>query len=357
MDKEHHLEADEQHVPATPSPGQVLREAREQQELTQQAIADKLYLKVGIIDDIEQNRIDEQTSITFIKGYVRLYAKTLGLNQQEMITVFEQYHTTPKPPAKLQSFSRRVAKQAHDDRWMMVTYGIALIIIAGIVIWWYQQSANDTEEATTTTGLTSQQTPAAMTPTESDDSLTVEAAPQRPRDELADNQPQESINAANTLPQSLDDSVNAVPAQLATEQAESVADTGADTQIPPVTTASESPAVSEAEPVESDNYTATAGQSDTSSLQSADLPSEAVVDLIFTFNGECWVNLTDATGEAIAYGIKASGYVMRVSGIPPFEVTLGAPSVVEIEYDGDVVDMSGFDPTRTAKFLLPRQEQ
>ena len=48
---------------------------------------------------------------------------------------------------------------------------------------------------------------------------------------------------------------------------------------------------------------------------------------------------------------------MSVSGVPPFEVTLGAPHVVQIDYDGDAVDMSGFDPKRTAKFYLPMQEQ
>jgi hypothetical protein len=30
---------------------------------------------------------------------------------------------------------------------------------------------------------------------------------------------------------------------------------------------------------------------------------------------------------------------------------------VQISYDGEAVDMSGFDPTRTAKFSLPMQEQ
>ena len=157
MDKEQHIEADEQHVPDVPSPGQVLREAREEQGLTQQAIADKLYLKVGIIDDLEQNRIDDSTSVTFFKGYVRLYAKNLGLNPEEVLTLFNQYHTTPKPPAKLQSFSRRVAKQAHDDRWMMVTYGIAIVLIAGVVVWWYQQSANDSNELPAATQNAQQQ--------------------------------------------------------------------------------------------------------------------------------------------------------------------------------------------------------
>ena len=81
------------------------------------------------------------------------------------------------------------------------------------------------------------------------------------------------------------------------------------------------------------------------------------VALVFNFSADCWVNITDASGEAIAYGIKAAGYEMQVSGLPPFEVTLGAPNVVQISYDGEAVDMSGFDPTRTAKFSLPMQEQ
>ncbi|NVK58221.1 MAG: DUF4115 domain-containing protein [Alteromonadaceae bacterium] len=357
MDKEHHLEADEQHVPATPSPGQVLREAREQQGLTQQAIAEKLYLKVGIIDDIEQNRIDEQTSITFIKGYVRLYAKTLGLNQAEMISVFEQYHTTPKPPAKLQSFSRRVAKQAHDDRWMMVTYGIALILTAGIVIWWYQQSANENEEATTTSPVTSQQRPTGGSKTVSDTKLTAQSQPLSTSGNDSVSTPDVTVSAAETLPEELDDSDETMPALESDDLPEptSIDTSGIDNE-----TAPESTAVG-ATPVEEDTETAStdsvSSEQGNRAEQDIELPASAPVELVFTFADECWVNLTDATGEAIAYGIKAAGYEMRVSGIPPFEVTLGAPSVVNIEYDGDDVDMSGFDPTRTAKFLLPRQEQ
>lgn len=69
------------------------------------------------------------------------------------------------------------------------------------------------------------------------------------------------------------------------------------------------------------------------------------------------MNLVDATGEAIAFGIKKSGRVMPVSGIPPFEVTLGKPQYVSISYAGETVDMSQFDGTRTAKFNLPMQGQ
>ena len=320
MDKEQHIEADEQHVPDVPSPGQVLREAREEQGLTQQAIADKLYLKVGIIDDLEQNRIDDSTSVTFFKGYVRLYAKNLGLNPEEVLTLFNQYHTTPKPPAKLQSFSRRVAKQAHDDRWMMVTYGIAIVLIAGVVVWWYQQSANDSNELPAATQNAQQQSAPTLANREPQPEPVVTQSDESPTSEVI------TGDADTEMP-------NQPSQQYVTEDSSSPVDTMSDESLdtkPPTT--------------------------DEASPQVMSEGGETVA-LVFNFSADCWVNITDASGEAIAYGIKAAGYEMQVSGLPPFEVTLGAPDVVQISYDGEAVDMSGFDPTRTAKFSLPMQEQ
>ena len=333
MDKEQLLEADEQHVPATPSPGQLLREAREKQGLSQQAIADKLFLRVNIISDLEENRLDENTSVTFFKGYVRLYAKNVGLNPEELIALFEQYHTAPKPPAKLQSFSKRVAKQAHDDRWMMVTYIIALILLAGVVVWWYQQPANDDDfvPSSTTTSTTSSS--------------------------LAASQP--SASAVNTD----DDSAYIENSDEKSDALLNDDEGGADDTYPDEVLTT---------PEVSDTNTAPLEEQDSSDTTDSDLESRlslpatnqetsqdeaGKVALTFTFAGECWVNVTDSTGEALAFGIKAEGYVMSVSGVPPFEVTLGAPHVVQIDYDGDAVDMSGFDPKRTAKFYLPMQEQ
>ena len=334
MDKEQLLEADEQHVPATPSPGQLLREAREKQGLSQQAIADKLFLRVNIISDLEENRLDENTSVTFFKGYVRLYAKNVGLNPEELIALFEQYHTAPKPPAKLQSFSKRVAKQAHDDRWMMVTYIIALILLAGVVVWWYQQPANDDDfvpssstTSTTSSSTAASQSVASVGSTNIDDSAYVENSAEQADASLNDDEAVADDtyqDEALTTPEVSD--TNTTP--LEEQDSSETADSGLESRL-------SLPATN----------------------QETSQDEAGKVALTFTFAGECWVNVTDSTGEALAFGIKAEGYVMSVSGVPPFEVTLGAPHVVQIDYDGDAVDMSGFDPKRTAKFYLPMQEQ
>jgi cytoskeleton protein RodZ len=91
-------------------------------------------------------------------------------------------------------------------------------------------------------------------------------------------------------------------------------------------------------------------------IVSTETETTAPVELIFEFSGDCWMNLTDATGEDIAYGVKVKGRVMPVTGIPPFVVTLGAPEVVKIRYAGERIDMSFLPFGRIAKFDLPLSE-
>jgi cytoskeleton protein RodZ len=65
------------------------------------------------------------------------------------------------------------------------------------------------------------------------------------------------------------------------------------------------------------------------------------------------VSIYDATGDRIAYGVKKTGYVMTISGKPPFKVDIGRPALTSIEFNGQSVDMSQFDKDNIAKFTLP----
>ena len=78
-----------------------------------------------------------------------------------------------------------------------------------------------------------------------------------------------------------------------------------------------------------------------------------VANVVFTFSGDCWVNIYDATGERIAWGVKKSGYVMQISGQAPFSITLGKPELVQIDYNDVPVDMTAFNAGNIAKFSLP----
>jgi cytoskeleton protein RodZ len=294
-------------------PGQILRQARELAKLSTQDIADRMKLKRTLIEDIEQNNFDINISLTFVRGYLKLYAKHVHVEEAEILTAFEKLTTEKKEPVKLQSFSRRVANQANDDKLMLVTYLILATIIALVVIWWFQQGSSGTTESdvsnypeSVTKGLTQEALPLEETLISDAETLL---------------SPQIDEN------QSLDDS--AITEELPTDDQSTSSESVSDTS----------------------DLAVLGDATETTSIEAA-----APVNLIFEFSGDCWMNLADATGENIAYGVKVKGRVMPISGIPPFVVTLGAPEVVKIRYAGESIDMSFLPSGRIAKFDLPLSE-
>ncbi|MBN7818796.1 RodZ domain-containing protein [Bowmanella yangjiangensis] len=283
-------------------PGQMLREARVAKGLTVEDVANRLNLKSSNVQDLEAEKFDERISVTFIRGYYKNYAKLLDVPQADVQQAFDALNAAQKEPAKLQSFSRKVAKQASDDRLMMVSYVILAIILALVVIWWLQQSNTSATETV----------PASSTFT---------SAPQTKASEQSEQPVQPDMP---------------VEEQQVVEQ--------------PSLDVVRSEDTSAVEPQLVDDTTALAAEASLPELI-GELPAQ--VELVFQFSADCWVNIMDATGEAIAFGVKKAGRTMPVSGVPPFEITLGAPDVVQIQYDGEAVDMTGFPKGRTAKFNLP----
>ncbi|WP_414828045.1 RodZ domain-containing protein [Alteromonas sp. H39] len=320
------------------SPGKLLREGREAQGLSQQDIASKLFLKASQIDDIEHDRLDDRMSVTFTKGYVRNYAKQLGLDSQRVVEEFERCHNTPKSSAKLQSFSRRVAKQAHDDRWMMVTWIIALLLIGGVVAWWYQQSV---DEPLTQEPVVQSENTADVYEDEDIPPLGGESAVSE--NGLGGVEPLGGAGAVNT-------------SQTAVVEADELAE---DESVETRPDADESATTQDGDDAVTASVDVDERQpaADESTREASSPSADATpINMVFTFGEDCWVNIEDATGEAIAYGVKQAGRVMSIQGVPPVEVTLGAPDNVTITVDGEPVDMSSYQNGRTARLSLPTQE-
>jgi cytoskeleton protein RodZ len=301
--------------PDIQGPGQILRQAREYAKLSTQDIADKMKLKKALIEDIEQDNFDINISLTFVRGYLKLYAKHVHVEEAVILNAFENLSTQKKEPIILQSFSRRVANQANDDKLMLVTYLILAAIIGLVVIWWFQQSSTETSSSTTSNY------PETVT-----DNVIIQES--LPLEETLTSYSEFLLSSQTNESDSLDELV--VIEDLTIDDKSSSSETAIDT----------------------------ADLAVLSSVVIATTETEAAapVKLIFEFSGDCWMNLTDATGENIAYGVKVKGRVMPVTGIPPFVVTLGAPEVVEIRYAGERLDMSFLPSGRIAKFDLPLSE-
>lgn len=325
----------------TQGPGQILKQARERASLSSQDIADKMKLKKALIEDIEQDNYDINISLTFVRGYLKLYAKHVKVAEADILKAFENLSIQKKEPVELQSFSRKVAHQANDDKLMLVTYLIVAAVIALVVVWWIQQ-----DSTVTSTELNANNSLEAAAP----DIATQEIAAQ----EIFEPEEAPTVDSEVSMTPSLD-TVNNLDNLDNLGNLDSMQ---SDVLLAPV---AEQQSINNQNTDSQSIDTEMMGDTNTSA-ESAEVANiivtelAAPVELIFEFSGDCWMNLSDATGENIAYGVKVKGRVMPVTGIPPFIVTLGAPEVVKISYAGESLNMSFLPSGRIAKFDLPLSE-
>lgn len=334
------------------TPGSLLSQARDAKGFTAADIAQKLRLKVGIIEALERDEVLSTISLTFTKGYVRSYAKLLGLNENHIIQLFNELHISDDlTPKKMQSFSRKVSREHNDSRWMIVTYSIIALVILLSILWWVQHQSEPFFAAKSNVPEAEQSVSDSLqTPVFDaieDDSFTLNAV---------------------EIDSELTDLTNATEAE-----AEAEVEIGTGSDLAPYEQAEFADETTTAIPdfipntnPENINQVLTVLENNDPDVESelrlfADdnesmQDSNELVELIFSFSGDCWIKITDATGNDIAYGVKKAGRVMPVIGQAPFSVILGAPRSVNVQYDGEPIDISFLPSDRTGRFVLPLQD-
>jgi cytoskeleton protein RodZ len=271
--------------------GQLLRQAREQRKLSVAEVALQLNLRVTLIAQIEADQLDSSMLITFVRGYLRAYARLVKLPEQQVLQAYEQQTGSPAEPTKpMRTFSNRTARQATENRFMWLTYAIGLILLLMLVLWWWQRASPVTENQPVI--------PAAMLP-------------------VVANEQSDVTNSAELLITAVEPEFEAEPATIT---AISLPDFIAEQSIAELVIASE--------------------------------PQPDEITMVFQDN--CWIDVLDADGNRIAYGTKDAGYKMSVSGKAPFIVTLGNPSVVLVTLNNKPFDMSSLPAGRVAKFTLAK---
>lgn len=330
------------------TPGSLLSQARNAKGFTAADIAQKLRLKVGIIEALERDEVLSTISLTFTKGYVRSYAKLLGLNENHIIQLFNELHISDDlTPKKMQSFSRQVSREHNDSRWMIVTYSIIALVILLSILWWVQHQSEPFFAAKSNVPEAEQSVSESLQTPVFDalenDSFTLNAVE-------IDSELTELTNAAEAevdietgsdlVPyeqaEFADESTTAIPDFIPNTNPENI------DQVLTVLENNDPDVESELRLFADDNE----------SMQD----SNELVELIFSFSGDCWIKITDATGNDIAYGVKKAGRVMPVIGQAPFSVILGAPRSVNLQYDGEPIDISFLPSDRTGRFVLPLQD-
>lgn len=293
-------------------PGQMLSEARNQLSLSVEEVANKLKFKATIVENIEQDVFDQKLPATFNRGYLRSYAKLVQVDIDEVLSAYDMLGVAEAQRSEMQSFSNLTEKQAEHSRIMWLSYFIVAILCGLMVLWWQQEPKQTVDESTSKEQSIS--VPEVAIVTVKKNTELVES----------DNVPTSTQLDANEL-------VSEKSLPMNSPENETVVES--------------STAETPTEPLEE---AAIVNIKEESEIAVAEISTA-----VFTFSGDCWVNIFDATGERIAWGVKKSGYVMTITGQAPLKITLGKPELAAIIFNDQLVDTSEFSAGNIAKFTLP----
>ncbi len=83
------------------SVSQILRQTRENKGILLDEVARRTYIKLPYLRALEEGHLDELPAMVFVHGYIRQYAKLLGLNATELVHLFQQEVHHEAPPLVL----------------------------------------------------------------------------------------------------------------------------------------------------------------------------------------------------------------------------------------------------------------
>lgn len=321
------MTTEQRHETPLPTPGTILKLAREQRGMSQQDVAHRLNLRISLIRDIEQDRFDQKTASTFTRGYLKTYARFVGTDEQTVLAAYDRLGLKDQQYSEMYSFSGRTQREASEHRVRFISW-VLFIGLAGLggTWWWLQPAEEPVPTAINEAGQ-----------------LVVKAIDTAV---LADK---------SSAAQATKDVVSSANATAITSGAEETTETSADL---PVITDNEgqeptvlSSTAAEQEPEQTSVVPAaipavSAATPTAPVAASSAAPTEVAVDasvaLQLHFTGSCWLRVADASGKSLFEGTKNAGDKVNVSGKEPFSLTIGAPRAVSVYFHGQAVDMSSY---------------
>ncbi len=143
MNTEHDTQAQEPIAPALEA-GTLLKNQREALGLTQKQISDRLKLRISLIQQIEENQFESDQVATFMRGYIRSYAKYVNLDEKVVLNALRHSGDAQHEDQEMLSFSRKTKTEKHNSRIMLLTWGIFAVIVGISSLWWWQNQQQDT---------------------------------------------------------------------------------------------------------------------------------------------------------------------------------------------------------------------
>lgn len=318
-----------------PGVGKLLATARQVKGLSTSDVADKLKLTARQIEALEAEEFDKLPAAVFVRGFIRNYARLLGLDAAQLIANLGEMQGATQNitvPSEGVTISASPLK-----RWMLYRAGalVLFLLLVALLYQWLSQGEQALIGAA----------PEAVVAPEASEPPMVRNDPSLPPGEVisAPTNPPAMIGpgaAPATLPPPAP-VVPAVPAQVP-------APAPAAPSAPPLVAPKPVP-VAPAVPAVSNPYLAPV--TPPAPRPEAAAPAAGGSTLRFTAADDSWVQVVDSAGKS-ASRLIGRGAEVAFSGKPPFRVVIGNAAAVRMLYNEQNIDLRPFTGDKVARLTL-----
>jgi cytoskeleton protein RodZ len=307
--EEHSAEAESETL-ARLEIGARLKAAREARGLDRKDVAQRLRLDVHIIEALETDDLERLPARTFVRGYLRNYARLVELDEKLVAEALPEAEATPAAALKRRHGFRGPVAGPALGRWF--GYLFLLAVLAALVLFAYPALNRVWEQW-------GEPTPALDQPA----GLRLPVLSPESNDQAGS---EDALEPIWPLPDV--DEPDPAGVELPGDMPEE-----SPAPRPPAAVAPESVPVPSPDP----------------EPRSGSTSQEA--RLVLNFREESWVEIQDREGRLL-YGLMSPGRREVLSGTPPFRLLLGNAAGVDLEYDGQAIDTSAHTRGAVARLRL-----
>ena len=369
---------------ASPGPGRLLRAARESAGIGLRDVAAQMHLDDRTMTALENDAFSELPAPTFVRGYLRGYARLLSVPVGPVMEAYDREGFTP--PELVADIAEKPQANSGDFPVRMTTYVVVLALTALVVLWWHNQGYDDPVAMSPAPLAAPETTPAPRPLVPAVATPVTPVPPASPRAaEASATANTAAVPATQARPQQTEPVAPPTPGMAAALRRDGApaatdASAGMERRVEQV--------LSEAEHV----LARTRGEIDAAARKPAALPApasqarpdaaaaspppvsatggEAVADvpaparsaepaaaagkarLRLRFPEQAWVEVYDRNDQRLFYNLAAAGRELDLQGDPPIRVLLGRTRGVSVEYNGQPVDVTPHTERGVARFTL-----
>ena len=266
------------------STGDLLSATRKRLGISQEIVAERLCLKVSTVKDMEEDKSPPDLAPTFLRGYIRSYARLLHIPEEKILPASENRATMSKVQP-MRSFSLNRENKKQDDRLVILTWIVVAFVIGLMFNWWWQKNKGQHEEIYS---MISQHT------------NTMESDPDKINSSLIISKyPKDNTHTLKkTINQAIKNS-----------------------------------------PHDKDQFLALSQKKNSNRNKQ----EENLKKLIrMQFNADCWLEVLDSDGRKLFSGIQCKDGILNLTGQALYQLSISTPTAVNIRHQDRFFNISSF---------------